>query len=173
MGRPNSCLCRDSLNSTLVNPSRPHVGEPGRAAWHARCSSSSWFCSFWPQHAAAPGHAATQRALLPTEPGGSNGPTERQPPPTTFSASRRLLQRSHHRAGYTMPPPAGSEQKGLTSRPGRGGQKPLTQGWSTVYLVYTARTQPWEVKTSLCCRGRGWCEQGDGETLLPEGNTSP
>ena len=66
---------------------------------------------------------------------------------------------THHRAGYTMPPPMGSEQeKGLTSRTRRGGQKPLTQGWSTVYLVYIARTQPWEVKTSLCCRGHGWCE---------------
>lgn len=51
----------------------------------------------------------------------------------------------------------GSEQeRGLTSRPGRvpsGGPEILTHGWITVYPVYTARTQPWELQTGVCCRG--------------------
>lgn len=39
-------------------------------------------------------------------------------------------------------------QVGAPSQPG---PEILARGWSTVYPFYTARTQPWELKTGLCC----------------------
>ena len=80
---------------------------------------------------------------------------------------------THTIGGIHDAPACGFRAGGPDFQAEERGRKPLPQGWSTVYLVYTARTQPWEVRTSLCCRGHGWCEQGGGVTLLPEGNSSP
>lgn len=74
---------------------------------------------------------------------------EQQAQPTTFSARRRLLLHTHHRGGIHDVLPVGSVENSLTFRPApQPGSETPTHGWSTVYPVYTAHTQPWELKIS-------------------------
>lgn len=101
-------------------------------------------------------HSCSRSQVEATEPTFS----DQQPQPTTFQRK-------------PPPPAAHTPQRGDTRRSAcgfRAGDRPdfqarnpapvgarsshpPTHGWSTVYPVYTAHAQPWELKTCLCYFG--------------------